>query len=432
MAAMSNSTARSPQRADLLIVNASELVVGSAVPLRGTALGSLNLINGGAVAVVDGRVAAVGPTAEVTDNWTADHTVDVGGRLVTPSFVDSHAHLIHAGSRHAEWEARATGVPKHGIDGGIRWSIARTREASSDAMRIDALALLDIALEHGTTVFETKTGYGLDVDTELRLLQIAVTLDHPIQVIPTYLGAHVVPADYADRRNEFSDLVISMIDRVRSHCGWFDVWCDPIAFTSDETRRMGLAALAAGMKIRLHADQTGSSGAVGLGVELGARSVDHLEHISDADLVRLGQSDTVATILPAVTFHMLEGGPHVGPWCRRIIDSGSIVALATDYNPGTCPTISMQMVMQCAARVYRMSYAESWNAATCNAAASLDLNGVVGCLVPGARADIVVWNAEEHGQVINRFGHNQVDQVFVSGQRRVASGRRVDVPTSPN
>jgi imidazolonepropionase len=412
-------------RADLLIVHASELLVGSDVPLRGSALGRLNLVAGGAIAVVDGRVAAVGSTADLVAHWTAEETLDAGGRLVTPGFVDSHAHLVHSGSRHAEWEARATGVPKQGIDGGIRWSIARTREASDDAMRAEAIGLLDIALEHGTTVFETKSGYGLDVDTELRLLRIANALKHPVDVITTYLGAHVVPAEYADRRSDYVDLVVSMIDRVRGECGWFDVWCDPIAFTADETRRMALAARAAGMKIRLHADQTGSAGAVGLGVQLGARSVDHLEHISDADLAALAASDTVGIVLPAVTFHMLEGGPHVGPWCRKLIDSGAIIAVATDYNPGTCPTISVQMVMQCAARIYRMSYAEAWNAATCNAAASLDLAGDAGCLVPGARADIVVWNAVEHGQVINRFGYNQVDRVYVRGQLQVSAGHRV-------
>lgn len=422
------------QHADLLIVNASELIVGSASPLRGSAFGGLNLVRGGAVAVVDRRVAAVGATADIVAAWTAHETFDARGRLVSPGFVDSHAHLVHAGARHVEWEARATGVPKHGIDGGIRWSIARTREASDEAMRAEAVRLLDIALEHGTTVFETKTGYGLDVETELRLLCIANGLQHPIDVITTYLGAHVVPAEYADRRSEYIDLVISMIDRVRGECDWFDVWCDPIAFTPDETRRMAQAALAVGMKIRLHADQTGSAGAVGLGVELGARSVDHLEHISNADLTALAASDTVGIVLPAVTFHMLEGGPHVGPWCRRLIDSGSVIAVATDYNPGTCPTISMQMVLQCAARIYRMSYAEAWNAATCNAAASLDLSGDAGCLLPGARADIVVWNAAEHGQVINRFGYNQVDRVYVGGDLQVAGGRRISssAVTSPN
>lgn len=424
MAPTTQRTAAGSEPADLIIEHASELVVGSSVPLRGAQLGHLDVVSDGAVAIRNGRIVASGTTAEVRNSWSTDRVIDAGGHLVTPSFVDSHAHLVHAGSRHAEWEARATGIPKQGIDGGIRWSIARTREASDDAMRTDAMALLDIALEHGTTVFETKTGYGLDIDTELRLLHIARNLDHPIQVIPTYLGAHVVPAEYSDRRGEYIDLVISMIDRVRDKCDWFDVWCDPIAFTPDETKKMALAAISAGMKIRLHADQTGPAGAVGLGVELGARSVDHLENISQTDLTLLAASDTVAIVLPAVTFHMLEGGPHVGPWCRQLIDSGTIVAVATDYNPGTCPTISMQMVMQCAARLYRMSYAEAWNAATVNAAASLDLAGEVGCLLPGARADVVVWNATEHGQIINRFGHNQVDRVFVGGTEVVTDGRR--------
>jgi imidazolonepropionase len=412
-------------RADVVVINASELVVGSAIPLRGPDLGSLNIVAGGALAIRDGRVMAVGTTAAIETEWTAGWVIDAAGKLVTPSFVDSHAHLVHAGSRHAEWEARATGVPKHGIDGGIRWSIEQTRAASESALRAEAITLLDVALEHGTTVFETKSGYGVDVETELRLLQVAAALDHPVQVVSTYLGGHVVPLEYVEKRDQYVQLVIDLLPQAKQWSNWFDVWCDPVGFMVSESRQMAEAAVAAGFKLRLHADQTGSAGGVGLAVELGARSVDHLEHVSDSDLSALSRSETVGIILPAVTFHMLEHGAHVAPWCRRLIDSGSIIALATDFNPGTCPTISMQMVMQCAARLYRMSYAEIWNAVTANAAASLDLAGEVGCLVPGARADFVIWNAREHGQVINRFGTNQVDQVFVRGHQFVSHGHRL-------
>jgi imidazolonepropionase len=413
-------------RADALVVNASEMVVGSATPLRGADLGQLALVADGALAIRNGRVVASGTTAEVTAEWTAGYVIDADRRLVTPSFVDAHAHLVHAGSRHAEWEARATGIPQFGIDGGIRWSIDQTRQAGEEDLHHDAMSLLDTALEHGTTVFETKSGYGLDVDTELRLLRVAASLDHPVQVISTYLGGHVVPAEYVDRRNEYVQLVIDMMPEAKKWSNWFDVWCDPIGFTVEESRAMASAAQQVGMKLRVHADQTGSAGGVGLAVALGARSVDHLEHISDSDLHSLANSETVGIILPAVTFHMLEDGPQVAPWCQRLIQSGSIIALATDFNPGTCPTISMQMVMQCAARLYRMSYAQIWNAVTVNAAHSLDLAGEVGCLQPGARADFIVWNAEEHGQVINRFGTNQVDRVFVRGHQFVANGQRLE------
>jgi imidazolonepropionase len=413
-------------RADLLVIHASELVVGSATPLRGAELNHLSVIVDGAFAVRHGRVVATGTTAEITAAWTSGYVIDAAQRLVTPSFVDAHAHLVHAGSRHGEWESRATGIPKHGIDGGIRWSIEQTRKADSDTMQHDALALLDVALEHGTTVFETKTGYGLDVETELRLLRVAASLDHPVQVISTYLGGHVVPPEYVDRRDEYVQLVVDLMPEAKQWCNWFDVWCDPIGFTRDESLVMIEAARAAGMKLRVHADQTGSAGGVGLAVAQGARSVDHLEHISDTDLEALSASDTVGIVLPAVTFHMLEGSAHVADWCRKLIESQSIIALATDFNPGTCPTISMQMVMQCAARLYRMSYAEIWNAVTVNSAASLDIAGEVGCLQSGARADFIVWNAQEHGQIINRFGTNQVDQVFVRGHQFVADGRRLD------
>lgn len=422
---------------DLLVIGAGELLTCDGVR-RGAALDRLDVLHDAAMAISDGCIVAVGPTAALTADYASTNVVDAAGMLVTPSFVDAHTHLVHAGSRHAEWEARATGVPRHGIDGGIRWSIARTRAAADDALRAEALVNLDQALEHGTTVLEAKSGYGLDRETELRLLHIASTLDHPVEVVPTYLGAHVVPPEFADDREGYVQLVIGMLPRVASVARYCDVWVDPIAFSIDEARRICAAARAVGMGIRLHADQTGPAGGTGLAAELGASSADHLECASEADLAALAASDTVAIVLPAVSFHMTEQIPrlvdgvpgppereHLPAWCRRIIDSGALVALATDYNPGTCPTISMQMVMQTAARIYRMSYAEIWNAATVNAAQALDRADRSGSLVAGHDADFIIWTVPEHGMVVNRFGSNLVDRVFSRGRCVVSAGRRV-------
>ena len=422
---------------DLLLVGSGELLPCAGVR-RGSRLADLDVIVDGGLAVDGGRIVDVGPSAELRARYSARRVIDAAGMLVTPSFVDAHTHLVHAGSRHEEWEARATGVPRHGIDGGIRWSIARTREASDEALRALAIANLDIALEHGTTVLEAKSGYGLDRRTESRLVKIAAALDHPVEVVPTYLGAHVVPTEFADDREGYVQLVIELLPSMAGVARYCDVWVDPIAFSVEEARRICTAAREVGLGIRLHADQTGPAGGTGLAAELGAASVDHLECVSETDLAALAASDTVAIVLPAVTFHMTEQVPrlidgkamppereHLPAWCRRIIDSGAIVALATDYNPGTCPTISMQMVMQAAARLYRMSYAEIWNAATVNAAKALERSDRSGSLVVGHDADVIVWSVPEHGMVINRFGHNLVDQVFVRGEQVVRAGRRV-------
>ena len=422
---------------DVLVVNATELLTCVGVR-RGSGLAELDVFHDGAVAISGGRIVAVGGSADLETRFDAALRIDASGRLVSPSFVDAHTHLVHAGSRHDEWEQRATGVPRHGIDGGIRWSIARTREADEEVLSAQAIGNLDIALEHGTTVLEAKSGYGLDRDTELRLLRIASSLQHPVDVVPTYLGAHVLPPEYVDDREAYIALVVDLLPEAKRWAQYCDVWVDPVAFTADEARRISMAAKLHGMGVRLHADQTGPAGGSGLGVALGASSVDHLECISDADLSLLGTSDTVAIVLPGVTFHMTEQvprlvdgieqpaeRPHMPSWCRRIIDSGAIVALATDYNPGTCPTISMQMVMQAAARLYRMSYAEIWHAVTINAAHALDRSNRSGSLAPGHDGDLIIWSVSEHGMVINRFGHNLVDQVLVGGRVAVAGGRRV-------
>lgn len=419
---------------DLLIVNASEVLTGR-THARGAvrdALRALDVIADGAVAIDKGRIVDVGPSRTLRRRHRARRTLDARGRLVTPGLVDCHSHLVFAGSRHVEYEQLVTGeaAPGKRLEGGIRYTVARTRAASAAALAAQARRDLDTMLAHGTTTVEVKTGYGLDRDTELRMLRVIHGLRrHPVDVVPTYLGAHVLPAEYAGRREAYVRLVIDTLPAARRWAEYCDVWCDTIAFTAAETERVARAALALGYRLRLHADQVGDAGGAELAARLGASSADHLDTVSDAGIDALARSGVVGVLLPGVTYHMMEMTPKVEggalvpaakpswPWlARRMIDRGMRLALAADYNPGTSPTLSMQSVMQLAARLYRLGYAEIWHMATINAAHALDRAADRGSLEAGKRADVVVWRVPEHGMVINRFGTNLVDAVLKNGR----------------
>jgi imidazolonepropionase len=411
---------------DLLIVSAGELLTcpGPTAGVRQPSVADLGMIHDGAIAIDRGQIVAVGRAGEVTDRFAARSTVDAGGRLVTPGLVDPHTHLVHGGSRHEEWERKVTGESLTGLVTGIASTRAATRATPSEDLHADAMRNLNIALLHGTTTLEAKSGYGLTVAEELRLLDVMHQLRHPIEVSTTFLGAHVVPAEFADRRGDYVQLVIDMLPDVRAD--WFDVWCDPMAFTPAESRQLLTAATARGFSCRVHADQTGGVGGTGLAVEFGAASVDHLDDVSDADLVALGASDTVAVLLPGCTLHQFETTVRDWRgWSRRIIESNAVVALSTDFNPGTCPMLSLPVIMGLASRLYRMSAAEIWLGVTLNAAASLRRADRVGSLVVGHQADVVIWNVTDHRQILNRFGYNLVDQVIKAGQPVVRGGIRI-------
>jgi imidazolonepropionase len=427
------------QIVDLLVVHAAQLLIcaggrgtdGRGV--RGAGLAALEVVEDGAIAVAGNRVVAVGPTAEILAAYDGDRVVDATGKVVSPGLVDPHTHLVYAGSRHDEWEDRVLGRQVRDLDHGIRWTVERTRAASTEDLRHQAMGDLDEALAHGTTTLETKSGYGLDRDTELRLLQVAAGLEHPVDVVGTYLGAHVLPAEYAGRREEYVDLVVDLLPEAVGLAEYCDVCVDPVGFTREECDRIAAAARRHGLGIRVHADQTGSAGGTAFAVEQRAASVDHFEYATDADLVALAASNTVAVLLPGVTHHMLEmvpgvhadGSPsaasappkaYLPTLVRRLVDLGACVALATDYNPGSCPSLSMQTAMQLAARLFRLGYAEIWHMATINAAIALDRGHDRGSLEVGKLADLVVWAVPEHGMIINRFGTNLVETVVKSGR----------------
>ena len=430
---------------DLLVVHAAELLTcrGPREGIRGAELQHMEVIEDGAVAINGGRIVAVGRTEEIARAYSASRTVNASGCLVSPGLVDPHSHLLYGGTRHEEYEAKVTQrTPAVGLDGGIRYTVRKTREASDRELVEQAHSDLDIMLAHGTTTLEAKTGYGLSRAQELRLLRLTAELRHAIEVVPTFLALHVLPEEYADRRDAWIEEALAALPEAAKLAPYCDVSCDPICFTYDECLRVGEAARALGMKIRVHADQTGNARGASLAARLRASAADHLDFASDEGLREMAGSGTVATLLPGVTLHLcemtprLDGGrlgaadkPFMPLLARRAIEAGAVVALSTDYNPGSCPTLSMQMVMQLAARLFRLGYAEIWNLCTLNAARALDLAHDRGSLEPGKRADVLVWSVPAHGMVINRFGVNLVDTVIAAGRvvvehRRVASALR--------
>jgi imidazolonepropionase len=430
---------------DLLVTHASELVTcrtgsGGAV---GPALERLEIIPDGAVAVDRGRVVAVGPTNTLRRRYRARRVLSAHGCLVSPGLVDSHSHLVFAGSRHHEYEAVVTGRsnPRSRLEGGIRFTVDRTRAASPAALRAKALADLDVMLLHGTTTVEIKSGYGLDEATELRLLRVIHSLRHPVDVIGTFMGAHVLPVEYVGNRSAYVDLVIRTLPKARCYAEFCDMWRDTVAFTEAECLRIARTATRFGFRLKLHADQVGPAGGAELAARLGAISADHLDYISARGIRALARSRAVGVLLPTVTHHMLEMTPRIEHgrlrsaakafWpaqARRMIEGGMRLALSTDYNPGTSPTPSMQAVMQTAARLYRLGYAEIWHMCTINAAWALDRGSDRGSLEQGKRADLLVWRVPEHGMVINRFGVNLVDTVVKNGRVVVEAGRITVAP----
>ena len=373
-----------------LVTGIAELVTND--PSRGTGL--LGLISDAAVIVEDGAVAWTGSRRRAP---AADASIDVGGRAVVPGFVDSHTHLVFAGDRAAEFEARMSGARYDG--GGIAATVAATRAASDDTLRSRLRGLVAEMRRQGTTTAEVKSGYGLTVEDEARCLRLAAE----VTAETTFLGAHVVPAEYAGRHEDYVALVTGpMLAACAPFARWIDVFCEPAsahAFDGDAARVVLEAGLARGLQLRVHANQLSAGPGVRLAVELGAASVDHCTHLSDADVDTLADGSTVATLLPGAEF--ATRSPY--PDARRLLSAGVTVALATDCNPGSSFTSSMPFCIALAVREMGMTPVEALWAATAGGAAALRRPDV-GHLGPGARADLAVLDAPSHRYLAYRPG----------------------------
>ncbi|MEU4713347.1 imidazolonepropionase [Micromonospora purpureochromogenes] len=364
--------------------------------------GPLGIRRRAALLVEEGRVAWIGPSRDAP---AADRRIDAGGAAVLPGFVDSHAHLVFAGDRAAEFAARMAGQPYTG--GGIRTTVGATRAASDEELRATVRRLRAEAMRQGSTTMEIKSGYGLTVADEARSLRIAAE----VTTETTFLGAHVVPAEYADRPDDYVGLVCGpMLAAAAPYARWVDVFCERGAFDADHTRAILTCGQAAGLGVRVHANQLGPGPGVRLGVELGAASVDHCTHLSDADVDALAGSPTVATLLPGAEFSTRSPYPDA----RRLLDAGVTVALATDCNPGSSYTSSMPFCVALAVREMRMTPAEAVRAATAGGARALRRDDV-GVLAPGARADLVILDAPSHLHLAYRPGVPLIRQVLHNG-----------------
>jgi imidazolonepropionase len=399
---------------DWLITGCSQLLtLRGAVPRRGRTLTELGIIRDGALLVHDDRIVAVGTRRHLESSRESRRAekLDLAGRVVLPGFVDSHTHLIFPASRASEYEQRISGSTYEEIaqkGGGIRSSVQALRRASAKELKVRAMVALQRFAAYGTTTIEAKSGYGLDWKSESKILNILYELhqEQPIDIAATFLGAHAVPPEYKGR----ADAYVSLLTRkwipnaaMAGLAEFCDVFCDRGSFTVPQARKILTAGRACGLVPRLHAEQLAHTGAARLAIEMQAASADHLEKIDDADIRALALSNVVCTLLPGCCFHL--GLNHYAP-ARKLIEAGAIVGLATDFNPGTSPTVSMPMILSLGCTQMRMTPAEAISAATINPAYSLRQHDRVGSLEVGKYADFAAFDVADYREIPYYFGVN--------------------------
>jgi len=411
----------------LALKNIAQLVTLGAgpVPRRGTEMTELGIIRNGAVIIRGERVTWVGPTHDfpVRQPGAETRILDcIGLELIAlPGFVDSHTHPVFGGTRADEYEMRALGMTYQEIaaaGGGIRQSVRQLRRSDLGSLTARAERYCRQFLEHGTTTIEAKSGYGLSTEDEMKALRAIAALraDSRLEIVPTFLGAHAIPEEHEGSRQLYVEkLIREMIPAVVQEglADFCDVFCDAGYFTVDEARAILQAAKAAGLGLRIHADELAHSGGARLAAELGARSADHLEWIDDEDIRAIRQSDTVATLLPGTAFNL---GLTRYPPARKLIEAGVPVALATDFNPGSCFTPNMQLILSIACSQMRMTPAEVITASTINGAYSLGLSERLGSIEEGKQADIVLMDVADYREIPYYFGVNHCVTVIKKGQ----------------
>ncbi len=412
----------------MLIHSASQLLTLAGGPQRGGQLGTLGLIEDGAIILRDEKIVAVGTTRELRAAYKDEPTLDAGGCVVMPGFVDPHTHLIWAGDRAGEFEMKMAGKPYLDIlaaGGGILSTVKHTRTASIEALIAQTRPRLFRMFGHGTTTAEAKTGYGLQTATELRLLKALLALgdESPIDLAITFLGAHAIAPEFKNDPQGYTDLVCStMLPTV--HQWWqthaprlplpfVDVFCEDRAFTLEQTRQVLSKARELGFPLKIHADEFDNLGGASLAVELGAVSADHLVKTSEADIQALARSDTVAVSLPCTPFGLAERDYTPA---KKIIAAGGLLALATDCNPGTSWNESMQFAIALACRYMGMTPAQAIAASTINAAHAIRRAETIGSLETGKQADLLILSVPDYRHLGYRYGTNLVKQVIKRGR----------------
>jgi imidazolonepropionase len=412
----------------MLIHSASQLLTLAGGPQRGQALGQLSVIPGGAVLLRNGLIAQVGTTPELLAAYPQEERLDAHGKVVMPGFVDPHTHVIWAGDRAAEFEMRLQGKTYLEIlaaGGGILSTVRATRSASIETLINETRSRLQILLAHGTTTLEVKTGYGLDIPTELRMLEALLRLNKegPWDLAITFLGAHAVPPEYTGKSDDYTHLLCSeMLPMVAS---WWkenasdyplpfvDVFCERGAFNLAQSQRILETATGLGFPLKIHADEFENLGGASLAAELGAISADHLVKTSPQDIQALASSHTIAVALPCTPFGLAE--QEYTP-AQSILEAGGLLSLASDINPGTAWCGDMQFVIALACRYMRLTPAQAIAAATINAAAAIGWADRVGSLEAGKQADIVFLSCSNYRHLGYRFGPSLVQAVIKKGK----------------
>lgn len=392
--------------------------------LRGAAMGQLKIINNAAIYIRDGIIQQVGNDAELAamlaHRLDEIEIISAHHKCVMPGIVDPHTHFLFAGAREKEFTNRLKGKPYLEIlaeGGGICATMRATREAGEPELYAKAKALLVKMLRMGITTIEGKSGYGLDKENELKMLRVLKKLQQrePVNLVTTFLGAHAVPPEYQDNSDGYVEYIINEMLPVIAEEGlaeFTDVFCEKGVFSNEQTRKILSAAKQAGMKVKMHADEMHSSGGAGLAVDMDCFSADHLLAISEADVEKIAASDTVAVLLPATAFCMRK---NFAP-ARKMIDKGAIVALASDYNPGSCYTYSVPLIIALAVISMTMSLEEVITAMTLNAAAAIDRAAAVGSIQPGKKADLLILDTLDYRNLVYETGINLVGQVIKDGK----------------
>ncbi len=419
-------------KVDLIIHNAGQLVTctGDGKPKRGAAMQDVGIVADGAVAISGGKFVGVGTSSDILRGFTADDVIDADGNVVCPGLVDPHTHIVYAGDRLNEFELKIQGADYLEIltnGGGIISTVKHTRDASVAQLVELSMKRLDKMLSCGTTTCEIKTGYGLDTETELKMLATIEIIDnlHPLDVVPTFLAAHAIPPEFKERADDYVDLICS--EMLPLAWKWYetshfpengvpfyaDVFTERNAYGIEQTRRVFAAARDLGFGIKAHVDQFTNLGGSRLAIEMNATSIDHLDAISDDEIEMLAASNTVGIVIPTENF---SGGKMQFANARKLIDSGCAVALSTDYNPGSAPCPSEPMAMAIACRYQKLLPAEALNAATINAAHSIGLGSTVGSIEIGKQADLLLLDSDDHRILSYEFGTSPVKKIWKRGE----------------
>jgi len=428
------------KKADFVVAGCRQVITGGRrAPLRQEELGRVEVLENAWIAAYGGRIVFVGTEAafkaevEMTDSGTR---FDGAGLVALPGFVDAHTHLPFAGDRAEEFSLRLKGwtyqqLAEKGL--GIKTTVRATRRASLEELTAACLERLDRMLLHGTTTAEAKSGYGLNLADEIKQLEAVriAGLVHPVELVPTFMGAHDVPPEYLSAKEDYIDLLVHEIMpevRRRNLARFFDVFCEKGVYSLAETERLVQAAKAAGFEIKIHADEFVPLGGTELAAEIGAASAEHLIAVTDAGIRALAGSATVAVLLPGVPFFLRLSAK---PPARRLINAGAIVALASDFNPGTSMTESMIFILQLGVFTLGLTVEEALNAATLNAACAIRMQDEVGSLAPGKKMDLVLCDMPGYEHLAYHLGLNPVKHVVKNGRIVVKDGRPTYYPTAP-